>query len=155
MKHKYFWIIAPILVIIATAAILLVLPVQSESNHPPPPDLPRPVGVPGGESRRPEWAGPPPTKTPRPDEIKNLPTHLPPKKSDISKVIDTAPNMPHELKSSILIERGKSGKKVVIFFPWGKVPPGLLKKYLDAEAGDTYHISPPPLGRPHPHAASR
>jgi len=138
IKRSYLAIAALLLM-----AIMIPLGLKAQSREIPPPP-PMPTSSTTGEERSTD--GKKPTATPDPEEAKKLPYEYPPEEPE-REVIDTAPELERLQKYAILIQRGKSDKKVVIFVPWETKSEEILAKYLHPDEGDTYYLdNTPPIG---------
>jgi len=134
------WIIATIMII----AIVIPLGIYTQPREiPPPPPFPQPQ--PGQKVTHP--SGKPPTATPTPEEEKYLPKEAPPERKKATG-IDTAPDIARSSKYEIVITRGETDEKVVIFVPLGTPAEEILDEYLNENEGDSYHIGTPPHAVP-------
>jgi hypothetical protein len=141
MKRKYWYLIV-ILVVVVGLLLPLVLRAQPPDERVPP--LPP---YPGSDVERPPL--PPeqrPTPTPNHIEAQSLPKVTPPVIPTV-EMIDTAPDVSRWDKYEIVIQRGKSGKKVYILVPVGVELEDVLNEHLNPAEGDKVLVVAPAVGK--------
>lgn len=139
---RHYWLIATIFVIVVAIVVPLGLYAQSR-EIPPPPPLPQPES--GKEFRHP--SGEIPTATPNPEEAERL-SPVPPSEKPETEAIDTAPEVDRSSKYELVITRGKTDKRVLVFIPVGTPPDEFIDKYVNQDDGDTYYVGAPSIEAP-------